>query len=196
MGGMGGLCGSPRYPQGMTDWITDRLPTADDAEDDDAIDAGDVRVQRQPDRSPTRVWNYTNYRLVVPGQPWWSFKAQAKIDAAKSAAAKSDHEMTRCIDSIQPAQKILEAAAKAEREIFIPNADEIIPIPTARKIVQIAETSVKITPTPTARKIVQVVEASTGLLYALCDDGSLWFSANDEDSPWFRRPSIPQGDDA
>ena len=172
MGGTGGLCGGPRYPQGMTDWITDRLPTADDAEDDDAIDAGDVRVQRQPDRSPTRVWNYTNYRLVVPGQPWWSPKAQAKIDAAKPAAAK------------------------AEREIFIPNADEIIPIPTARKIVQIAETSVKITPTPTARKIVQVVEASTGLLYALCDDGSLWFSANDEDSPWFRRPSIPQGDDA
>ena len=56
----------------MAEWITDRLPTAADADED-----GDVRVCfEQSGRSEDGI--YVHYSEVVPGQPWWSPKAAAQ----------------------------------------------------------------------------------------------------------------------
>lgn len=56
----------------MTEWITDRLPTAADAD-------GDCEVQA-PYKKDTEPEDgvYVDYRVIVPGQPWWSRKAAAR----------------------------------------------------------------------------------------------------------------------
>jgi hypothetical protein len=62
------------------DWITHRLPTAADADDD-----GDVRIplsvdaaMNGPERSLTELdWAWARHDLIVPGQLWWSKKAAA-----------------------------------------------------------------------------------------------------------------------
>jgi len=50
-------------------WITDRLPTAEDADID-----GDVSIPYKP-YSTHEESLFANYTVVVPGQPWWSPKA-------------------------------------------------------------------------------------------------------------------------
>jgi len=50
-------------------WITDRLPTAEDADID-----GDVKIPYKPYSTPEESL-FANYTVVVPGQPWWSPKA-------------------------------------------------------------------------------------------------------------------------
>ena len=56
------------------DWITNRLPTKADADDD-----GDVQLPEVPKALPgdyiENIWQH--WSLVVPGQPWWSEKAAA-----------------------------------------------------------------------------------------------------------------------
>jgi hypothetical protein len=47
-------------------WITDRLPTAHDADE-----YGDVRVISRAD-CPPGDGEFVHYAVVVPGQPWWS----------------------------------------------------------------------------------------------------------------------------
>lgn len=47
------------------------------------------------------------------------------------------------------------------------------------------------------RKIIQIAARSDGpdygpLLYALCDDGSVWFKIPGKDSAWESFPPIPQ----
>jgi hypothetical protein len=56
----------------MTEWITDRLPTAEDADAD-----GDVQIMSRRDMHPTGG-HYSEYECIVPGQPWWSSKAAAR----------------------------------------------------------------------------------------------------------------------
>jgi len=53
-------------------WITDRLPTAHDADED-----GDVRVISRPNCLPSDG-DFVHYSVVVPGQPWWSRYAEAQ----------------------------------------------------------------------------------------------------------------------
>jgi hypothetical protein len=58
------------------EWITDRLPTEADADRD-----GDVRVPRALAQNPrTGGWWFQRYRLIVPGQPWWSEKAAERAE--------------------------------------------------------------------------------------------------------------------
>lgn len=51
------------------------------------------------------------------------------------------------------------------------------------------------------RKIVQLVTSpaitpgNAGLLYALCDDGSLWWKTDELGNPWKLEEPIPQGTD-
>jgi hypothetical protein len=47
-------------------WITDRLPTAHDADED-----GDVQVISHANCLPGDG-EFVHYIVVVPGQPWWS----------------------------------------------------------------------------------------------------------------------------
>jgi hypothetical protein len=56
----------------MTEWITDRLPTAADADRQ-----GDVRVPYKPCSIPGQGV-FAHYSVVVPGQPWWSRNAAAR----------------------------------------------------------------------------------------------------------------------
>ena len=53
-------------------WITDRLPTAHDADED-----GDVHVISRPNCLPSDG-DFVHYSVVVPGQPWWSRYAEAQ----------------------------------------------------------------------------------------------------------------------
>ncbi len=64
-------------------WITDRLPTAHDADED-----GDVQVINHANCLPDDG-EFVHYSVVVPGQPWWSQKAQSRqmIHAAPPAPA-------------------------------------------------------------------------------------------------------------
>ena len=55
----------------MSEWITDRLPTLADADED-----GDVQLMSYPDCPPDQG-GFAPYRCVLPGQPWWSPKAAA-----------------------------------------------------------------------------------------------------------------------
>jgi hypothetical protein len=60
------------------EWITDRLPTAADADSD-----GDVNVPWRVDQHPST--NYQHYTLVVPGQPWWSHRVAERVEVATPA---------------------------------------------------------------------------------------------------------------
>jgi hypothetical protein len=52
----------------MAEWITDRLPTAEDADSD-----GEVIIRRD-----SKLRGYMHWSCVVPGQPWWSPNAAAR----------------------------------------------------------------------------------------------------------------------
>lgn len=59
------------------DWITDRLPTAADADRD-----GDVKIPCRPGDQPdddSTFW--VHYSLIFPGQPWWSAMASQATPA-------------------------------------------------------------------------------------------------------------------
>jgi len=60
----------------MSEWITDRLPTWQDADKD-----CEVLAPYKPDTSPEDddhgVGVYVHYTVIVPGQPWWSPNAAA-----------------------------------------------------------------------------------------------------------------------
>jgi hypothetical protein len=62
----------PRNPQGMTDWITHRLPT-----ELDACSQGLVLIQQYKDGLPRNVGTLRDCSRVVPGQPWWSQRAKS-----------------------------------------------------------------------------------------------------------------------
>jgi hypothetical protein len=56
----------------MNDWITDRLPTAADADID-----GEVLIKLVQD-SECGEGAYAHFTVVVLGQPWWSRNAAAR----------------------------------------------------------------------------------------------------------------------
>ncbi len=56
----------------MAEWITDRLPTAADADGDGDVKAC-CRGGTGPEDGP-----YVHYTVIVPGQPWWSPTAAAR----------------------------------------------------------------------------------------------------------------------
>ena len=63
----------------MSGWITDRLPTEADADDE-----GDVIVKFRPDDEPPEGF-YCGYQVVVPGRPWWSERAEFRAAAPAPA---------------------------------------------------------------------------------------------------------------
>ncbi len=60
------------FPANMSEWITDRLPTAADADGDCEVVAP-YKTDTEPEGGL-----YVDYRVVVPGQPWWSPTAAAR----------------------------------------------------------------------------------------------------------------------
>lgn len=60
----------------MTDWITDRLPTEKDADDD-----GNVRVCSSP-RLNLKDYVYDKWNIVTPGWPWRHSHYCARTPAA------------------------------------------------------------------------------------------------------------------
>jgi hypothetical protein len=57
----------------MAEWITDRLPTAADADAD-----GDVKIIKTGRFQDPENGDFAHYTLIVPGQPWWSRNAAAR----------------------------------------------------------------------------------------------------------------------
>jgi hypothetical protein len=56
----------------MAEWITDRLPTWQDADWDREVQAP-YKTDTEPEDGV-----YIDYRVIVPGQPWWSRNAAAR----------------------------------------------------------------------------------------------------------------------
>lgn len=69
----------PRNSQGMTRWITDRLPNQVDADKD-----GDVQVPYAPDDCNQM---FQHWSLVAQGQPWFSLNARPLADVADCETA-------------------------------------------------------------------------------------------------------------
>jgi len=85
------------------DWITNRLPTAADTDDD-----GDVQIpqgiegaQGGPDSG---CFHYHHYSLIVPGQPWWTKEAAANSTPASVPPAPA------------PTRKVVQIEATQESE--------------------------------------------------------------------------------
>lgn len=60
-----------------THWITDRLPTIKDGDDD-----GDVIVASMSD---AELWYQVDYESVLPGQPWIAYTPPPKRSRGESA---------------------------------------------------------------------------------------------------------------
>jgi hypothetical protein len=54
----------------MSEWITDRLPTLADADDNE-----EVQICYEPGGLPQPNGVHVHCSVVVPGQPWWSRRA-------------------------------------------------------------------------------------------------------------------------
>ena len=74
------------------EWITDRLPTAADADGD-----GKLRLLTRFGATLDRGWSYCHHTLVAPGQPWWSRNAAKRAEMAAPAPAP---ELTRKVVQI------------------------------------------------------------------------------------------------
>lgn len=70
----------------MARWITDRLPTLEDADSD-----GDVQIKRNPD-STDLLGAYIHFSLVVPGLAWRGPISVAEALAESSAACAVSNE--------------------------------------------------------------------------------------------------------
>ena len=70
------VCNDPRNSQGMSDWITDRLPTKADADVD-----GDVWTVLDPDE-PFEDGRNCHYSFIGLGHPWFPLSADDKTTAA------------------------------------------------------------------------------------------------------------------
>ncbi len=86
------------------DWITNRLPTAADADRD-----GDVRIPLSFDAAMNGpkhgigglYWTFYHHGLIVPGQPWWSEKAAANPAPPATSPAPA------------PTRKVVQIAAES-----------------------------------------------------------------------------------
>jgi hypothetical protein len=173
------------------DWITDRLPTAADADGD-----GDVRVPRRNAQHPEgeRTW-YQHYTLIVPGQPWWSSRAAQRVEPAPTLSLAVGQQWRRRDGKMVVIKRIdsnhrwgrthpfwadghsytEKGSCKASGEFGHPyDLIELVSGPEPA-------------PAPT-RKVVQIAAAGEDL-FALCDDGTTWTLGS---KGWIELPAIPQ----
>jgi hypothetical protein len=101
--GTGYGLGVPRNPQGMTKWITHRLPTGADTDSD-----GEVEVPRYEDSTPGADSCFQHYSLIVPGQPWWPSDPEA--------AGRAEAEQYSAEAKPAPKPKYSEAMEQARLE--------------------------------------------------------------------------------
>ena len=81
------------------EWITGRLPTEADADGD-----GHVTIPGNPGNIPPAGW-FQHYSLIVPGQPWWSEKAAARVEVEPEPAPA-------------PTRKVVQIAASTGLDVF------------------------------------------------------------------------------
>jgi hypothetical protein len=167
------------------EWITHRLPTEADGDDD-----GDVRVPDGVDTKPPGGF-YQHYAVVVPGQPWWSHRIPER-------------------DEVEPVAALVVAVGQQWRRrngevVTITRLDPDTDLPilvdgkcwhradgasclglTDDDLIELVSAP---EPAPAPARKVNRFEAVGGYLYALCDDGSMWRLAS---SGWTQLPAIPQ----
>jgi hypothetical protein len=170
------------------DWITHRLPTEADADDD-----GDVKVPYSIEtltKGPGYSYNYLHYSIAVPGQPWWSEEAAANASPAPAPSHPEPFDVRRFSTDARPfirgngfdGLELGENLEEANKFISWINARLSLLAPASaptRKVVQIAIES-----PPT--------EDNHSYIYALCNDSTIHFHAPGTDAPWQQLPPIPQ----
>jgi hypothetical protein len=99
------VCNDPRNSQGMSAWITDRLPTKADADVD-----GDVWTVLDPDE-PFEDGRNCHYSFIGLGHPWFPLSADDKTTAAdqpkptfKEVYAQAELEHLRAKTALLKAQ--------------------------------------------------------------------------------------------
>jgi hypothetical protein len=93
----------------MTQWITDRLPTLEDADRN-----GDVQVPHLPRQNPSYAiaGRWTHFSLIVPGQPWWSPRvpiAISPLPTSKPAPEHADPMEQAQLERYRAVTKLIEA---------------------------------------------------------------------------------------
>jgi hypothetical protein len=92
----------------MDEWITDRLPTANDADED-----GDVEIpchcKCETPGLESRLTNWIHFSQVPPNQAWWSKKAALKaatleISEAEQEASANPAPAPEHADPVEQAQ--------------------------------------------------------------------------------------------
>jgi hypothetical protein len=175
------------------DWITNRLPTAADADDD-----GDVRIPLSVDAAMNGpehgvvglYWTYSHHGLIVPGQPWWSEKAAANPTPAPAPSHPEPFVVRRYSTDARPfirgngfdGLELGEDLEEADKFISWINARLSLLAPASaptRKVVQIAVES-------------PATQGDYAYIYALCNDGTILFHGVGTDQPWRQLPPIPQ----
>ena len=169
------------------DWITDRLPTEEDGDED-----GDVRVPRVPGRSSQKgdEWWFQHYSLVVPGQPWWSEKAAQRVEPAPTLSFAVGQLWRRRNGEVV---RVTQVDPGADLPVCVDNgywqrADGTSCLNCSEYDLIELVSGPEPAPAPT-RKVVQIAVGVELLL--LCDDGTMW-AMKTNGGPWTQLPAIPQ----
>jgi hypothetical protein len=83
------------FPANMSEWITDRVPTEADADDD-----GEVIISWTPGDTPEESCKRAKYSAVSPGQPWWSERADYARDYAARQVGPPAPAPTRVVTAM------------------------------------------------------------------------------------------------
>jgi hypothetical protein len=179
------------------EWITDRLPTEADADGD-----GGVRVPTQPNAPVSLDLNsyaYQHYTLVVPGQPWWSDEAAARVDVAAPAPAFAVGQQWRRRNGKVVTVTQLDPGTEfpiCTDDNYWYRADGASCTGSSQHDLIRMVSSPDPQPAPPApapeltRKVVQIATPERSLLVALCNDSTMW--ALETAGPWHQLPAIPQ----
>ena len=174
------------------EWITDRLPTEADGDED-----GDVRVPRVPGGSSQKGdgWWFQHYTLIVPGQPWWSEKAAERVESAPTLNLAVGQQWRRRDGKVVVIDKINRDHLWGKTHPFWAdrcsytekgacNASGKLGHPC-----DLIELVSGTEPVPAPTRKVDRFEAVGDHLCAVCNDGTMWrlyFPG------WTQLPAIPQ----
>jgi len=171
------------------EWITNRLPTEADADDD-----GDVTVQNRPETEPS-AGSYFNWKMVVPGMAWTH--SDFWVEPQKPALAVGQQWRRRdgvvvTISRYDVSHDLFYAGGhwhRVDGSSCINHSDA--------DLVELIEPAAELEPAHMPRRFVSIsrtdwtAEESDGhTLDAIADDGTAWWKHSYQ-SQWTQHPPLP-----
>jgi hypothetical protein len=179
----------------MIDWITDRLPTADDADED-----GNVCVRNRPEAVPWCA--YFHWSMVLPGMAWchtdtWEAPAKPALAVGQRWRRRDGAMVT--IEHYNPN---VSTTCPFGADGFVYAPDGTAPGAPDADLVELiepaAEPAAEPEPVTTPRRFVSISRTvwldQGGIQYdyidAVADDGTAWWMGPDE-TEWQQAPALP-----